>query len=230
MKKLRPAVINSAPYAHSYGVEGAGEQNIQRHARGEESVQRPMTLLERCKTGDEQAWTTFVSDYATRVYRWAALFGLSRPEAEDAAQEVFATAARRIHTCQGEEIIPSWLFQVTRRVVANTRRLAWCRCMLLMSEPAEPLEPSFSYSHPRDMELELEVRHGLRAIPLPHAEILILMDIEGFTRDETARALKIPPGTVASRLRKARAVLRETMDMNEHFIGGAPQPQGRKLS
>jgi len=217
MKRLDPALINSPLCRHSYYVE-QGDQPRQvpgSQRKGEDRVQRPMTLLQRCQAGDEQAWQEVFSSYATRIYRWAALLGLSGQEAEDAAQEVFATAVRKIHTCKGPELPSSWMFQITRRIVANMRRLAWWKVMLRAADADEQLEPALTYQSPQGRELELEVRHCLRRLPLRHTEILVLMDIEGFTREEAAQALNVPPGTVASRLRKARAVLRATLEARE---------------
>ncbi|MEZ4463259.1 MAG: sigma factor [bacterium] len=65
-------------------------------------------------------------DYAGRVFRWAVLRGLRAMEAEDAAQEVLAIACRRIVTAAAAFI--AWLYQITRRVVANARRkVGWLR-------------------------------------------------------------------------------------------------------
>ena len=60
------------------------------------------SLLSRSQAGDRVAFELLVSKNANRVYRWAVLLGLSGPDAEDAAQEILATAARRIGTCEAE--------------------------------------------------------------------------------------------------------------------------------
>ena len=61
-------------------------------------------------------------------------------------------------------------------------------------------------------ELEIDVRRCLSRLPRTQAEVLVLMDIEGFTRDEVADMLSLRPGTVASRLRLARTALRVDLD------------------
>jgi RNA polymerase sigma-70 factor (ECF subfamily) len=49
---------------------------------------------------------------------------------------------------------------------------------------------------------------ALESLDTPHREVFVLFEIEQMTREEVAEALRIPPGTVASRLRKAREAFR----------------------
>ena len=176
-----------------------------------------MTLLEGCKAGDPAAWRKLFTARAGQVYRWALLQGLSPTEAEDCAQEVLATAARRIADCRAEEALTSWLFQITRRVAANTRRLAWMKYFVTGSRP---IEPGLDHEEPQDLELELSVRGCLERLPRKQAEVLVLLDIEGHTREEAAEMLDLPPGTVASRLRLAREGFRKVWEETQ----GAPVP------
>jgi hypothetical protein len=53
----------------------------------------------------------------------------------------------------------------------------------------------------------LDLRRALRKMPAKLVEVLVLADLEGYARDEIARLLGIPEGTVASRLHKARAII-----------------------
>lgn len=168
-----------------------------------------MTLLEGCRSGDPAAWRKLFATRSGQVYRWAVLQGLSPAEAEDCAQEVLATAARRIADCRAEEALTSWLYQITRRVAANTRRLAWMKHLVA---GARPVEAAFDHEEPRDLELELSVRGCLERLPKKQAEVLVLLDIEGHTREEAAEMLDVPPGTVASRLRLAREGFRKVWE------------------
>lgn len=188
------AVINPPACAHSSG-------------RASRNAKPAVSLLHRCKAGDERAWAALFSQRAGQVYRWAVLLGLTPAEAEDAAQEVLATAARRIERCAAEEAMTSWLYQITRRVVANCRRLSWWRRWLPGAEP-EAAQAAFSHETAREAERELDIRRCIARLPRAQAEVLVLMDIEGFTREEVAEMLRIAPGTVASRLRLARQAFR----------------------
>jgi RNA polymerase sigma-70 factor, ECF subfamily len=167
------------------------------------------SLLQACQAGDQEAWARLFLERSGQVYRWAVFLGLSRVEAEDAAQEVLATAARRIHTCRAEEAMTSWLFQITRRVVANVRRLGFVKRIVLAEDA---LSPAFEHAGGDDAELELAIRRCLRKLTALHVEVLVLAEVEGHTREEVAALLGIPAGTVASRLRLAREAFRKQWD------------------
>lgn len=169
------------------------------------------SLLARSQAGDRVALELLVSKNANRVYRWAVLLGLSGPDAEDAAQEILATAARRIASCEAEAALTSWLFQITRRTVANVRRGAWFKRMFKPKDEAEHAA-AFESGSDADTEMELAVRRCFKTLSPIHAEVLLLGEVEGYTRPEIAQLLGVPEGTVASRLRLAKDAFRKKWD------------------
>jgi RNA polymerase sigma-70 factor (ECF subfamily) len=170
-----------------------------------------VSLLQRCKDDDQTAWRELFRSRVAQIYRWAVVLGLGPAEAEDATQDVLATAARRIHTCAAEEVLTSWLYQITRRVVANRRRNRWIRRWLPGQETYDRAADRAAFAHGGAGELafELEARRCLDRMPAELRELLVMVEIVGLTRAEAARALGLPEGTVASRLRKARALFLE---------------------
>jgi RNA polymerase sigma-70 factor (ECF subfamily) len=185
-----------------------------------------MSLLERCKAGDEAAWRELFTRWAASVYRWAVLLGLGASDAEDAAQEVLATAARRIHTCEADAALSTWLFQITRRVAANGRRRAWLRRWVRcgIDEALEASTCAFVHEHATDRADELAARRCLSLLPRHQAEVLVMHDIAGFTREECARILGVPPGTVGSRLQRGQAAFRKLWGASNPSAAGQ-QPQ-----
>ncbi|HEY3452338.1 MAG TPA: RNA polymerase sigma factor [Myxococcales bacterium] len=169
------------------------------------------TLLARSQGGDRVALEQLLARNANRVFRWAVLLGLSAADAEDAAQEILATAARRIATCEAEAALSSWLFQITRRVVSNVRRGAWFRRMF---KPKTGSEHAAAFESPTaaDAEMELAVRRCFQKLNPMHAEVLLLGEVEGYTRPEMARMLGIAEGTVASRVRLAKDAFKKRWD------------------
>ncbi|MCB9545671.1 MAG: RNA polymerase sigma factor [Myxococcales bacterium] len=160
-------------------------------------------LFDRCRRADALAWRRLYRDYAGRVFRWAVLRGLRAMEAEDAAQEVLAIAYRRIGQCAAAGAFDTWLYQITRRVVANARRKVWWRRVFAVERVPEP-----AFVDGPGPELELAVRACLARLPADQAEVLLLADVEGYTREEVADMIGRPPGTVASRLRLGREAFR----------------------
>lgn len=158
----------------------------------------PPVDLAQLRAGDRAAWQQLFSAYAGRIYRWAMLRGLSSADAEELAQETLAVAWRRIGRCRAPEALTTWLYQITRRLVANHHRKAWVRRVLLGADTPQIAVDAL----PDDA---LTARRLLATLPADLAEVLILRDVEGYTRDEVASLLSLQPGTVASRLRRARA-------------------------
>lgn len=177
----------------------------------------PTALLHACKAGDRLALEELFEHYAPKVFRWAVLLGLSATDAEDAAQEVLATAARRIASCQAEAALGSWLFQITRRVVANARRRVWVR--RIFRRDSDDASPAFVPTASVATETELAVRRCFARLSRLQAEVLLLCEVEGYTRPEVAQMLSVPEGTVASRLRLAREAFRREWELDE---GGGP--------
>jgi RNA polymerase sigma-70 factor (ECF subfamily) len=173
-------------------------------------------LLAPCQAGDEGAWRRLITGRAAQVYRWAVWMGLDRTDAEDAAQEVFVVAARRIGRCHAEAALTSWLFQITRRVCANRRRQARWRRWL--GRPADDQSPAFEPPPGLGIGDELAVRACLRRLSPRLAEALIAVELEGLTREEAAIALGVPAGTVASRVRLARRAFQALWDADTEEI------------
>lgn len=164
------------------------------------------SLLARCQSGEPQAWRQLYERFAGSVYRWSVGFGLDRSSAEEATQEVFLTATKRIGSCESEAQLPAWLFQTTRRHAANARRIRWVKRVVGWGDSNhEGLEDPLQQSADLPLsELSYAVRRVLGRIPVRFVEILLLHDLDGRTREEIAEMLAISPGTVASRLRTAR--------------------------
>lgn len=164
------------------------------------------SLLARCQSGDARAWRQLYDLFADAVYRWSLGFGLDRSSAEETTQEVFITATKRLGSCECDAQLPAWLFQTTRRHAANARRLNWVKRVVGWSGPTQfdaELSCDAAPDEPRP-ELTYAVRRALRSLPIRLAEVLVLHDLDGRTREEIAAMLAISPGTVASRLRAAR--------------------------
>ena len=173
------------------------------------------SILERCRFGETSAWRLLFEQHVQSVYRWALCFGIDQTGAEELTQEVFATALKSIAKCPSEELLPAWLFQITRRHAANLRRSVWFSKVLRLGglcevESPTAIEPDLS-SYANAHDLGLDVRSALRKLPAKLVEVLVLADLEGYGREEIAAIVGIPAGTVASRLQKARDMMEEEL-------------------
>ena len=140
--------------------------------------------------------------FAWRVLRRA---GLSPSDADDAAQRVFLIATARLSDIErGSE--RAFLYRTARRVASVAHRTARRRPdQHELEGDAEP-----DAAPPPDELVEQRRARALldsilRELPEELSAALVLFDIEGLTKSEVAEALGVPPGTVASRVKRARA-------------------------
>jgi RNA polymerase sigma factor (sigma-70 family) len=166
-------------------------------------------LVARCRTGDESAWAELVNRFSRYVYAIATQgFGLRADDAEDVFQEVFARTYQHLDRLRDDEAIRPWIAQLTRRLSIDKIR-AGSREQL-SDEEIEP--PGFDETFDR-LDEALSVRESLGELSETCQEILDRF----FSRDESyqtiGEALEIPSGTIASRISRCLAKLRE------HFEG-----------
>src|SRR5262249_40141522 len=147
------------------------------------------------------------------VFIWRSLRRLGVPLecADDATQQVFLVAARKMNQIEeGKE--RAFLFQSAMRIAMEVRRaffrargrLASDRAILLeRTDPA--LRPDEAVDRQRTLRL---IGHVLEEMPMERRTAFVLYEIEGVTIAEIASLLQIPMGTVASRLRLAREEFR----------------------
>ncbi|MBN2342815.1 MAG: RNA polymerase sigma factor [Deltaproteobacteria bacterium] len=157
-------------------------------------------------TGETPDFHSLFEVHGERVYRWVLFLGVDEGSAEEITQEVFITAMKKQQMPEDEKAQAAWLFQTVRRHVANFRRSAWVRRVFRSDEIAMR---EASVSMDEQAETSLVMRQVLSRLPQKWIEVLIMHDLDGYTRDEISTILSIAEGTVASRLRCARAAFIE---------------------
>lgn len=153
-----------------------------------------------------------VKRHLSLVWRILRRAGLSSSDADDASQDVFWVLSRRHHDVP-ERSERAFLVSTALRVASDRRRSKWNRSVLV------PLDEELqgAAAAPDD---QADARRGLARLDsalakLDEAEraVLVLMDVEEFSKSEAALALGIPEGTAASRLRRARAALQAALEL-----------------
>jgi RNA polymerase sigma-70 factor, ECF subfamily len=138
------------------------------------------------------------------VLAWCRRLGGSKVDAEDAAHDVLVVVLTRLGQLEQDDRFESWLYGVTRRVLAGHRRKAWVRRWVPGKLP-EAIDPGASpFAEAALSETAAEVRDVLDRLPARQREVLVLCEVEDRTDVETAELLGVPVGTVKSRLRLAR--------------------------
>ena len=139
------------------------------------------------------------------IWRSLRRFGLSDDRADDAAQQVFIIASRKLDMIR-PEAERSFLFGTAMRVASDMRRSAVARREIAHADPAGDLaDTSISPDDLIDQRRAREMLDGvLHAMEADLRAVFVLFEIEEMPTAEIAALLAIPPGTVASRLRRAR--------------------------
>jgi|SRR5829696_5539993 len=166
-------------------------------------------LVARCRDGDEAAWAELVERFSRYVYAIAVqAFRLSPTDAEDVFQEVFARAYQHLDKLRDDAALRPWLGQLTRRLCIDRMR-ATSREQPVADEELEPAGASDVYA---ELDEALSVQEALAATPGHCREILDRF----FARDESYKtigdALDLPSGTIASRISRCLARLREFLE------------------
>lgn len=142
------------------------------------------------------------------VLGWCKRLGSGRINAEDAAHDVFEIVLQRLSSLRDPSVFSSWLYGITRRVLAGHRRRAWFRKWLPGIEPEGIDEGPSPFRRAEQSEVAVRVQHALSQLTDAHREVLVLCDLEERADSEVAEMLGVPKGTVKSRLRRARINLR----------------------
>ena len=148
------------------------------------------------------------------VWRSLRRLGVANGDADDAAQQVFFTVSRKLSSIRpGSE--RSFLFQTCLRVAADNRRAKRRR-----REVAEVEDDEQPVDHAPTVEDLLDLRRArqhldriLDGMSMDLRAVFVLFELDQMTMAEIAEILDIPAGTVASRLRRARAEFRAKADL-----------------
>jgi RNA polymerase sigma-70 factor (ECF subfamily) len=168
-----------------------------------EERQEERAWLDRCVEGDERAIRWVLNRYRDRVVRLATHVLHNSREAEDVAQEAFVKAFRQIEQFRGDSGFYAWLYRIVINLCLDRMRR---KCVT--SELPLEAGPLPAVAAAPDMEKRLAVEQVLNSLSPPMRAALVLREVEGLEYSEIAAVLKIPVGTVRSRLNTAREQFR----------------------
>jgi RNA polymerase sigma factor (sigma-70 family) len=173
-------------------------------------------LVALARGGDRRAFEVLVRRYSPRVFGLALRHVRSRDYAEDITQESLVRAWQGLRSFRGGEEFRGWLFRIAVNLARDHLR-ARRRHPPVPLEEASELELGASPAAAPDEELERRqlserLEGALARLGEEHREILLLRAMEEMSYDEMSAVLRIPRGTVMSRLARARARLRGLLE------------------
>ncbi|NHZ80195.1 sigma-70 family RNA polymerase sigma factor [Massilia sp. CCM 8695] len=143
-----------------------------------------------------------------RLRRYARALVGDRAGADDLVQDTLERGWARLRSWQNGSDMRAWLFSIMHNVRIDQIRRPSVPTQLLNEDTLMPIAPGSPASglELRDME------SALRGLPDEQREILLLVALEEMSYDDVAQTLKIPIGTVMSRLSRAREKMRANME------------------
>ena len=181
-------------------------------------------LIRAFQGGDKAAFDELVVKHQHKLFNICYRFLGDYQEANDSAQEAFIKVYRSLKGFRFESSFSTWLYRIAINTAKNKLKSAAYRRrkkMVSLDNPA-----SLEHSSPamgiqdvtRSPLVELEKKERMRliqetinALPTEQKEVVALRDIEGFSYEEIVETTGLNPGTVKSRLARARLELRKRL-------------------
>jgi RNA polymerase sigma-70 factor (ECF subfamily) len=162
------------------------------------------------------------------LYRTARLLARDSAEAEDLVQEVYLEAWKSFHRFATGTNCRAWLFKILFHRLHHFRR-GWAKAAKLEAFENPEAQDSIIAETPVPQEIRDEdVLQALERVPIEFREVVLLADVQEFSYKEIAETMKLPLGTVMSRLSRGRKLLRQELANVASSYGITPdqdQPQ-----
>ena len=166
-------------------------------------------IIKAVKNGNDQAFREIVQRYEARVA--ATIIGMlgKCPEADDVGQEVFIRFYKSIDKFRGDASVGTYLTRIAINLTLNElkkRKRKWALFGEMSSNKNNEMAGP-ELSKPFDEEREI-IQCALQKLEPKFRSVVVLRLMEGYSTKETANILKVPEGTVLSRLARAQMKLR----------------------
>ncbi|HXF85214.1 MAG TPA: sigma-70 family RNA polymerase sigma factor [Anaerolineales bacterium] len=186
------------------------------------------TLIQAAQNGDLEAFNALILKYQDMLYRIALRILHDEADASDALQNALIQAFCNLCAFRGGSL-KSWLARVTINASYDELRRTKRHVAIPLeqyTQDGDEIESPYwmvdPAAGPEDVseskELQNAIQRCLRSLTPEYRLVLILVDIEGMSYEEAARAARIPVGTVKSRLARARMQLRRSLRGFPHLL------------
>jgi RNA polymerase sigma-70 factor (ECF subfamily) len=169
-------------------------------------------LIERCLLGDQLAWEQIVRQHWRKVFNVAYKFVGTHEQAEDLTQDIFLKVFRSLETFDRRANFQTWLISVSRNLCIDHYRSVRKERQTIDRDitsddlaPASPTRSPLAALEQRDIAAQLRV--ALQELPASLRMAVLLRDIQELSYQEIADRLRLPEGTVKSRINRGRKEL-----------------------
>jgi RNA polymerase sigma-70 factor (ECF subfamily) len=195
-----------------------------------------LSLVQACRAGRTEAYGILVRRCQDRLYPTILRLMGSREDARDVLQDAFVRGFERLDQYHGDSSFYTWIYRIAVNLALTRFRKKRPRGMIRLwrprdgrpdvdpVDPSPEADPSFASEQ---AEREALVAAALEELAPEHRAVIVLKDYDGKRYEEISEILRIPIGTVRSRLHRARAQLRERLrPLVEEASRARPDVQG----
>jgi RNA polymerase sigma-70 factor (ECF subfamily) len=182
-------------------------------------------LVKRLKARNPHAFESLMQRYQGPIFNMLFRMIGNREEAEDLAQEVFITVFKRIDTFRGESSLATWIYRIASNHCINRRKYlmrrkhfdkrslddvgdreqlgdGWAGVSERLPRPDEMVE---------GLHMERRIQQAISDLDEDQRLVVVLRDIQNLSYEEIGSITGLAPGTVKSRLHRARMALKEKL-------------------
>src|SRR5665213_2000242 len=175
-------------------------------------------LIQQCLKGDQLAWEAIVRQYRRKVFNVAYKFVGKHDEAEDLTQDIFLKIFKSLDTFDRRANFQTWLISISRNLcIDHYRSVRKERETIDRDVDANELSPASHEISPvqalEQHDRVLLLRQALAALPETLRTAVLMRDIQELSYQEIADALRLPEGTVKSRINRGRTELARRIKM-----------------
>ena len=167
-------------------------------------------VLDRARQGDAEAFAIVVRHYDPALRALAYRLLGSRDRMDDALQEAYVKAFRALPRFRGQSQLGTWLHRIVFNACLDELKRLRRSGTVRLDEAADAVAPLPDHADRLASRERLE--HALATLTPHDRAAVVLVDGHGFDYRAAAEVLGIPAGTVASRLHRARAALRNALE------------------
>ena len=170
------------------------------------------TLIQRCLQGDQLAWEQIVRQYWRKVFNVAYKFVGKHDEAEDLTQDIFLKIFKSLDTFDRRANFQTWLISISRNLcIDHYRSVRKERETIDRDVDANELTPASPEPGPvaalEQRDRVTLLRQAMNELPDTLRTAVMMRDIQELSYQEIADRLRLPEGTVKSRINRGRTEL-----------------------
>lgn len=179
--------------------------------------------IRRAQKGDAQAFETLVAPHEKKIYALCLRLMGNREDALDGAQEAMLRAWRSMRSYRKEASFSTWLYRIATNACLDLLRKKKVRPAVSLDVLTEvgfaPIDPEGDpHAKAEEIARREALAIGIAALPVDLRTILVLRDVQGFSYEEIGEILKMPMGTVKSRINRARERLRQGLSADRELF------------